>query len=117
MEVKHYYKKPLTQCMSQAVQITGNQNIPRSIIAAKPLPRIRTGPHAENQDSVSAHICSFIPCSVRMAMQQVVLSMRNTGLNEISGNPHPLRDLALSGRHNNKVDNRLNGKQCKVSKI
>lgn len=97
MEVKHHYKKPLTQCMSQAVQITGNQNIPRSIIAAKPLPRIGTGPHAENQDSVSAHIHSFTPCSVRMAMQQVVLSMRNTGLNKISGNPRPLRDLARSG--------------------
>lgn len=116
MEVKHHYRNPLTQRMSQAVQITGNQNIPRSIIAAKPLPRIWTGPHAENQDSVPAHTHSFTPCSWRKAVQQVVLSMRSTGLNKMSRNPRPLRDLALLGRHNNEVDERLNGKKCKGSK-
>lgn len=56
MEVKHHYKSILTQCMSQEVQITGNLNIPRSIITAKPLHRIPMGQHTENQDFISLHI-------------------------------------------------------------
>lgn len=53
MEVKCHYKK--IQCVSQEVQITGNLNIPRSIVTMEPFHRNQKEQYTENQDFVSLH--------------------------------------------------------------
>lgn len=111
MEVKHHYRNILTQCVSQEVQITGDLNIPRSMVTAKALHRIQMGQHTQNQNFNSLHtLFREYGCEAGSS------GLKEKSAEQESQNPCPYRDLTPLGRHNSKVDTMLSGNGCKGQK-